>query len=124
MIYSTGLVLEDKTFLPKKTLKLTEFDQKQSLGSGGVEYNGMAEAESDTEIGIRCWTLSHTNILKLLSLCPALKTIRLLVEENQLANIADVLSEMQENFDIQEMEVIGCNLNGLEFHLKFNKSSY
>ena len=107
-------MLEDKTFLPKKTLKLTEFDQKQSLGSGGVEYNGMGEAESDTEIGIRCWIPSHTNILKLLSLCPALKTIRLLVEENQLAIIADVLSDMQEDFDIQEMEVIECNLNGSE----------
>ena len=114
MIYSTGLVLEDKTFLPKTTLKLTEFDQKQSLGSGGVEYNGMAEAESDTEIGIRCWTPSHSNILKLLSLCPALKTIRLLVEENQLAVIAEVLSDMEEDFDIEQMEVIQYNLNGSE----------
>ena len=101
-------------FFPKKTLKLTEFDQKQSLGSGGVEYNGMAEAESDTEIGIRCWTPSNTNILKLLSLCPALKTIRLLVEENQLAIIAEVLSDMEEDFDIEEMEVIQYNLNSSE----------
>ena len=101
-------------FLPKKTLKLTEFDQKQSLGSGGVEYNSMPETESDTEIVIRCWTPSHINILKLLSLCPSLKTIRLLAEENQLAIIAEVLSDMEEDFDIEEMEVIQYNVNGSE----------
>ena len=99
-----GVVLDDANFLPKNTLALTEFDQKQSLGSGGVEF-GHSSADSQDDIGIRCWIPNPVTLLKLLSLCPKLKTIRMLTEERQLAVFAEALSDMDEDFDIEELEV-------------------
>ena len=100
-----GTVLDDSDFLPKNTLALTEFDQKQSMGSGGIDIGNSSNTDGDDEIGIRCWTPSPISLLKLLSLCPKLKTIRLLTEERQLAVFAEALSDMEENFIIEEVEV-------------------
>ena len=101
----TGVVLDDCDFLPMNTLALTEFDQKQSLGSGGIDLGNSSNSDSQDEIGIRCWNPSPVSLLKLLSLCPKLKTIRLLTEERELSVFAEALSEMDEDFDIEEIEV-------------------
>ena len=95
-----GVVLDDTDFLPKTTLELTEFDQKQSLGSGGIEFGNDSNVDSQDDIGIRCWIPNPVALLKLLSLCPKLKTIRLLTEERQLAVFAEALSDMDEDFDM------------------------
>ena len=100
-----GVVLDDCDFLPRNTLALTEFDQKQSLGSGGIDLGNSSNSDSQDEIGIRCWMPSPVSLLKLLSLCPKLKTIRLLTEERELSVFAEALSEMDEDFDIEEIEV-------------------
>ena len=101
-----GAVLDDSDFLPKHTLALTEFDQKQSIGSGGIEMGNSSNTDdANDEIGIRCWIPSPISLLKLLSLCPRLKTIRLLTEERQLAVFAEALSDMEEDFMIEEVEV-------------------
>ena len=101
-----GAVLDDSDFLPKHTLALTEFDQKQSIGSGGIEIGNSSNTDDgNDEIGIRCWIPSPISLLKLLSLCPRLKTIRLLTEERQLAVFAEALSDMEEDFMIEEVEV-------------------
>ena len=98
--------MDDRTFLPNKTLKLTEFDQKQGLGSGGMDDGIYRDHEgSEHEIGVECWIPTHATLMKLLNLCPHLKTIRLLTEEKHLAVFAETLSEMDENFDIEELEV-------------------
>ena len=100
-----GIVLDDSDFLPTNTLALTEFDQKQSMGSGGIEVGNSSNNDGDDEIGIRCWTPNSISLLKLLSLCPRLKSIRLLTEERQLAVFAEALSDMEEEFIIEEVEV-------------------
>ena len=105
ILYFQGVVLDDPTFLPKKTLTLTEFDQKQSMGSGGVEINNCVHDDSQDDVAIKCWIPSHTALLKLLSLCPKLNTIRLLTEERHLSVFAEALSDMDEHFDIEELEV-------------------
>ena len=100
-----GAVLDDSDFLPKNTLALTEFDQKQSMGRDGIEIGNGSNTDGDDEMGIRCWIPSPISLLKLLSLCPRLKTIRLLTEERQLAVFAEALSDMEEDFIIEEVEV-------------------
>ena len=97
--------MDDTDFLPKTTLALTEFDQKQSLGSGGIELGNNLNVDSQDDMGIRSWIPNPITLLKLLSLCPKLKTIRLLTEERQLAVFAEALSDMDEDFDIEELEV-------------------
>ena len=97
--------MDDHSFLPMKILSLTEFDQKQSMGSGGVENSNGVHEGSEEEIGIRCWNPTHITLLKLLSLCPKLNTIRLLTEERHLSVFAEALSDMEEHFNIEELEV-------------------
>ena len=75
------------------------------MGSGGIEFGNNSDSDSEDEIGIRCWSPTSVSLLKLLSLCPRLKTIRLLTEERQLAVFAEALSDMEEDFYIEEMEV-------------------
>ena len=75
------------------------------MGSGGIDIGNSSNTDGDDDIGIRCWIPSPISVLKLLSLCPKLKTIRLLTEERQLAVFAEALSDMEENFIIEEVEV-------------------
>ena len=98
--------MDESSFLPKKILMLTEFDQKQSLGSGGVDFNTCDNQASDNDIGIKSWIPAYSSVFKLLSLCPRLRSLRLLTEEKHLAVFAEALSDMDEHFDIQELEVI------------------
>ena len=100
-----GVVLDERSFLPKNTLKLAEFDQKQSLGSGGVDGGCRDHEATENEVGIQCWIPTYITLIKLLNLCPHLKTIRLLTEEKHLAVVAEALTEMDEHFYIEEMEV-------------------
>ena len=106
MLNPLGVVLDESSFLPKKILMLTEFDQMQSLGSGGVEFSICDNEDSDNDIGIKSWVPTYNSVFKLLSLCPRLRSLRLLTEEKHLAVFAEALSDMDEHFDIQELEVI------------------
>ena len=99
------MVLDDSQFLPKKTLKLTEFDQKESLGSGGTDRNNIYEEDNENEIGIQCWVPTYSTLLKLLNLCPRLKKVCLLTEENHLALFAEALTDKEQHFYIEELEV-------------------
>ena len=109
--------MDDPSFLPMKPLSLTEFDQKQSMGSGGVDTSNGVHEGSDDEIGIRCWHPTHIILLKLLSLCPKLSKIRLLTEERHLSVFAEALSEMVEHFNIEELEVYSFLLSLLKYRL-------
>ena len=59
---SIGTVLDDSDFLPKNTLALTEFDQKQSMGSGGIDIGNSSNTDGDDDIGIRCWIPSPISV--------------------------------------------------------------
>ena len=99
---------------------LTEFDQKQSLGSGGVDFNNCDNEASDNDIGIKSWVPTYSSVFKLLSLCPRLRSLRLLAEEKHLAVFAEALSDMDEHFDIQELEVINLlSISGFKTYVIF-----
>ena len=100
-----GLVLDDSKFLPKDTLKLIEFDQKESLGSGRVNRNNIYGEDNEDEVGIQCWVPTHITLRKLLNLCPHLRKICLLTEERHLAMIAEALADKEQHFYIEDLEV-------------------
>ena len=97
--------MDDSKFLPKNTLKLTEFDQKESLGSGRVDRNNIYGEDDENEVGIQCWVPTHITLLKLLNLCPHLRKICLLTEERHLAIFAEALADQEQHFYIEDLEV-------------------
>ena len=99
------MVFDDSQFLPTNILTLTEFDQKESLGSGRVDRNNIYGEDNENEIGIQCWAPTPITLLKLLNLCPHLRKVCLLTEEGHLAIFAEALADKEQHFYIEDLEV-------------------
>ena len=99
------MVFDDSQFLPTNILKLTEFDQKESLGSGRMDRNNIYGEDNENEVSIQCWVPTHITLLKLLNLCPHLRKVCLLTEERHLAIFAEALADKEQHFYIEDLEV-------------------